>query len=148
MTCRALVFFKFSLFFFNFTFFLCFSSSFCTFFSFFFFQQAAWLEVGDFGPARFGWHSTLTGDASAAAASSLCSLSRGTATVHLVSITISSFWLNLPIMDLDLTLTIHLPKPNLVPPSYSSPTTGPTSAPPAFGLVPRPPCPARSSTPT
>ncbi|CAD5191919.1 unnamed protein product [Musa acuminata subsp. malaccensis] len=68
----------------------------------------------------WSWSSALVGAASAAAATVVVLGRPRDPTFHLISITLSSFRLNLPLLDVDLTLTVHVTNPNLVPIHYAS----------------------------
>ncbi|RRT52997.1 hypothetical protein B296_00046057 [Ensete ventricosum] len=69
----------------------------------------------------WNWSSALVGAASAAAATVVVVvLGRPRdATFRLISITLSSFRLNLPLLDVDLTLTVLVTNPNLAPIHYA-----------------------------
>ncbi|KAJ0972723.1 hypothetical protein J5N97_020682 [Dioscorea zingiberensis] len=71
---------------------------------------------------RWSWGSAAIGAASAAAATALIVGRPRDPTFHLISINLSSFKLNLPYLDLELVLTVHVTNPNLVPIHYA-PTT-------------------------
>ncbi|OAY76982.1 hypothetical protein ACMD2_18168 [Ananas comosus] len=43
-------------------------------------------------------------------------------TFHLISVALSAFRLNLPVVDVELTLTVHVTNPNVVPIRYSAAT--------------------------
>ena len=71
---------------------------------------------------KWSWSSALIGAASAAAASALISAKPKDPTFHVISISLTSFKLNLPVLDVELTLTVHVTNPNIVPIHYSSTT--------------------------
>ncbi|XP_042475600.1 uncharacterized protein LOC122057537 [Macadamia integrifolia] len=69
---------------------------------------------------NWSWSSALIGAASATAAAAIILGKPRDPTFHLVSITLNSFKLNLPVVDAELILTVHVTNPNLVPIDYSS----------------------------
>ncbi|XP_008806096.1 uncharacterized protein LOC103718874 [Phoenix dactylifera] len=71
---------------------------------------------------RWSWSSALIGAASATAAATIIWGRPRDPTFHLISITLSSFHLNLPLLDIDLNLTVHVTNPNVVPVRYSAAT--------------------------
>ncbi|GMP99046.1 hypothetical protein CsSME_00046684 [Camellia sinensis var. sinensis] len=68
----------------------------------------------------WSWSSALVGAASAAAAAALISGKPRDPTFEVISISLTSFKLNLPVLDVELILTVHVTNPNIVPISYSS----------------------------
>ncbi|GLT48709.1 hypothetical protein SLA2020_223170 [Shorea laevis] len=72
--------------------------------------------------ARWSWTSALIGAASATAVTALVSAKPKDPTFHLISIGLTSFKLNLPVLDAELLLTVHVTNPNIVPVHYSSTT--------------------------
>ncbi|KAK7860371.1 uncharacterized protein LOC112037123 [Quercus suber] len=71
---------------------------------------------------KWSWSSAIIGAASAAAASALISAKPKDPTFHVISISLTSFKLNLPVLDIELILTVHVTNPNIVPIHYSSTT--------------------------
>ena len=71
---------------------------------------------------KWNWSSAIIGAASAAAASALISAKPKDPTFHVISISLTSFKLNLPVLDVELILTVHVTNPNIVPIHYSSTT--------------------------
>lgn len=71
---------------------------------------------------RWSWGSAAIGAASTAAAAALIAGRPRDPTFHLISINLSSFQLNLPFLDLELVLTVHVTNPNLVPIHYEPAT--------------------------
>ncbi|CAL1367207.1 unnamed protein product [Linum trigynum] len=71
---------------------------------------------------RWSWASFLAGGASAVAAAALLRAKPQDPTFHLISINLGSFKLNFPVLDADLTLTVHVTNPNIVPVHYSAAT--------------------------
>ncbi|KAH7863516.1 hypothetical protein Vadar_018477 [Vaccinium darrowii] len=69
---------------------------------------------------KWSWTTVLIGAASAAAAAAIVSTKPRDPTFHLVSIRLNSLKLNLPVIDADLILTVHVTNPNIVPVYYSS----------------------------
>uniref|UniRef100_A0A1D1YLC0 Water stress and hypersensitive response domain-containing protein n=1 Tax=Anthurium amnicola TaxID=1678845 RepID=A0A1D1YLC0_9ARAE len=67
----------------------------------------------------WSWTSALVG---AATATALILGKPRDPTFHLISIELSSFRLNLPLLDVELTLTVHVTNPNIVPIRYSATT--------------------------
>ncbi|KAK9126361.1 hypothetical protein Scep_015207 [Stephania cephalantha] len=77
------------------------------------------------GTSKPRWRSTAVvgGISAAAAAAALVTLARPRdPSFELVSITLTSFKLNFPVIDTELILTVHVTNPNLVPIHYSSTT--------------------------
>ncbi|THG10674.1 uncharacterized protein LOC114304984 [Camellia sinensis] len=68
----------------------------------------------------WSWSSALVGAASAAAAAALISGKPRDPTFEVISISLTSFKLNLPVLDVELILTVHVTNPNIVPISYAS----------------------------
>ncbi|CAN1171362.1 hypothetical protein LINPERPRIM_LOCUS7917 [Linum perenne] len=71
---------------------------------------------------KWNWASFLAGGATAAAAAILIRAKPKDPTFHLISISLSSFKLNFPVLDAELTLTVHVTNPNIVPIKYSAAT--------------------------
>ncbi|KAE9620613.1 hypothetical protein Lal_00019561 [Lupinus albus] len=71
---------------------------------------------------KWSWSSAIIGAASAVAASAILSAKPKDPTFHLISISFTSFKLNLPLLDADLLLTVHVTNPNIVPINYSAAT--------------------------
>lgn len=71
---------------------------------------------------KWSWRSALVGAASAVAATALLSAKPKDPTFDLISINLTSFKLNLPVLDAELVLTVHVSNPNIVPIHYSSTT--------------------------
>lgn len=71
---------------------------------------------------KWSWSSALIGAASTAAATALISAKPKDPTFELISINLTSFKLNLPVLDAELILTVHVSNPNIVPIVYSSTT--------------------------
>ncbi|KAJ7948007.1 Late embryogenesis abundant (LEA) hydroxyproline-rich glycoprotein family [Quillaja saponaria] len=70
----------------------------------------------------WSWNSALIGAASVFAATTIISAKPKEPTFHLISIKLTSFKLNLPVLDADLIFTVHVTNPNTTPVHYS-PTT-------------------------
>lgn len=71
---------------------------------------------------KWNWSSALIGAASAVAATALIGARPKDPTFHLISINLTSFKLNLPVLDAELILTVHVTNPNISPIHYSSTT--------------------------
>ncbi|XP_062172229.1 uncharacterized protein LOC133877820 [Alnus glutinosa] len=71
---------------------------------------------------QWSWGPALIGAASAVAATTLISAKPKDPTFHLISINLTSFKLNIPVLDAELILTVHVSNPNIVPIQYSSTT--------------------------
>ncbi|XP_050371006.1 uncharacterized protein LOC126789006 [Argentina anserina] len=71
---------------------------------------------------NWSWTSALVGAASAVATTALLSAKPKDPTFDLISIDLTSFKLNLPLLDADLVLTVHVTNPNVTPIHYSSST--------------------------
>nr|XP_043610423.1 uncharacterized protein LOC122582130 [Erigeron canadensis] len=69
---------------------------------------------------NWSWTSAVVGAATAAATAALISAKPKDPTFHLVSVNITSFKLGLPLIDVELMLTVHVTNPNAVPIHYSS----------------------------
>ncbi|XVE79230.1 hypothetical protein DITRI_Ditri14bG0041100 [Diplodiscus trichospermus] len=69
---------------------------------------------------KWSWTSALVGAASATAAAALLSAKPKDPTFHLISINLTSFKVNLPHVDAELILTVHVTNPNIAPVKYSS----------------------------
>ncbi|XP_021678062.2 uncharacterized protein LOC110663132 [Hevea brasiliensis] len=71
---------------------------------------------------KWSWTSAFIGAASATAVTALLSAKPKDPTFHLFSIDFTSFKLNLPVLDAELLLTVHVTNPNITPVHYSSTT--------------------------
>ncbi|XP_027347645.1 uncharacterized protein LOC113859028 [Abrus precatorius] len=71
---------------------------------------------------KWSWSSALIGAASAVAATTILSAKPKDPTFHLISINFTSLKLNLPLLDAELLLTVHVTNPNIAPIHYSSTT--------------------------
>ncbi|XP_002523824.2 uncharacterized protein LOC8271936 [Ricinus communis] len=69
---------------------------------------------------KWSWSSALIGAASATAVTALLNAKPKDPTFHLISISFTSFKLNLPVLDADLLLTVHVTNPNITSIHYSS----------------------------
>ncbi|BFG34788.1 uncharacterized protein Pyn_31904 [Prunus yedoensis var. nudiflora] len=69
---------------------------------------------------KWSWTSAIIGAASALATTALLSSKPKDPTFHLISINLTSFKLNLPVLDTDLILTVHVTNPNITAVHYSS----------------------------
>ncbi|OVA10014.1 Late embryogenesis abundant protein [Macleaya cordata] len=70
---------------------------------------------------NWSWNSALLiGAVSATATAAIILAKPKDPTFHLISITLTSFKLNLPVLDAELILTVHVTNPNIVPIYYSS----------------------------
>ncbi|KAK7404848.1 hypothetical protein VNO78_05854 [Psophocarpus tetragonolobus] len=69
---------------------------------------------------RWSWSSALIGAASAVAATALVSAKPKDPTFHLISVSFTSLKLNLPLLDAEVLLTVHVTNPNITPIHYSS----------------------------
>ncbi|KAM1255757.1 hypothetical protein ACFX2G_030556 [Malus domestica] len=69
---------------------------------------------------KWSWTSAAIGAASALAMTALLSSKPKDPTFHLISINLTSFKLNLPVLEADLILTVHVTNPNITPVHYSS----------------------------
>lgn len=68
----------------------------------------------------WSWSSALIGAASAAATAAIILGKPKDPTFHLISISLTSLKLNLPLLDVELILTVHVTNPNIVPIEFSS----------------------------
>ncbi|XP_057781985.1 uncharacterized protein LOC131000213 [Salvia miltiorrhiza] len=68
---------------------------------------------------KFSWGSALVGAAAASAASLVLSSRPRDPTFHLISIDITSFKMNFPVLDAETILTVHVTNPNVAPIRYS-----------------------------
>nr|GMD17853.1 late embryogenesis abundant hydroxyproline-rich glycoprotein [Ipomoea batatas] len=68
---------------------------------------------------RWSWSSALIGAAAATATAALLSSKPRDPAFHLVSIDLTSFKPNFPVMDADVILTVHVSNPNVAPIQYS-----------------------------
>ncbi|KAI4334220.1 hypothetical protein L6164_018936 [Bauhinia variegata] len=71
---------------------------------------------------KWSWSSAIIGAASAVAATAIISAKPKDPTFHLISINFTSFKANLPVLDAELILTVHVTNPNIAPIHYSSTT--------------------------
>ncbi|KAJ8749941.1 hypothetical protein K2173_013856 [Erythroxylum novogranatense] len=71
---------------------------------------------------KWSWTSALIGAASATAATALWNVKPKDPTFHLISISLTSFKFNFPVIDAELVLTVHVTNPNITAVHYS-PTT-------------------------
>ncbi|OMO91759.1 Late embryogenesis abundant protein, LEA-14 [Corchorus capsularis] len=71
---------------------------------------------------KWSWTSAFVGAASATAVAALLGAKPKDPTFHLISINLTSFKLNLPHIDAELILTVHVTNPNIAPIDYSSTT--------------------------
>ncbi|OWM69010.1 hypothetical protein CDL15_Pgr025197 [Punica granatum] len=71
---------------------------------------------------KWSWSSALIGVSAGAAAAALSRAKPRDPTFHLISISLTSFKLNLPVLDAEVILTVHVTNPNIVPIHYSSTT--------------------------
>ncbi|WCJ41842.1 Late embryogenesis abundant (LEA) hydroxyproline-rich glycoprotein family [Euphorbia peplus] len=71
---------------------------------------------------KWSWTSALAGALSATAVSTLLAAKPKDPTFELMAIDFTSFKLNLPVLDAELLLTVHVSNPNLVSVNYSSST--------------------------
>ncbi|KAG2397429.1 uncharacterized protein HKW66_Vig0143350 [Vigna angularis] len=69
---------------------------------------------------KWSWSSAIIGAASAVAATALISAKPKDPTFHLISISMTSLKLNLPLLDAEVLLTVHVTNPNIAPIDYSS----------------------------
>ncbi|KAI5322868.1 hypothetical protein L3X38_031940 [Prunus dulcis] len=69
---------------------------------------------------KWSWTSAIIGAASALATTALLSSKPKDPTFHLISINLTSFKLNLPVLDTDLILNVHVTNPNITAVHYSS----------------------------
>ncbi|XP_041989726.1 uncharacterized protein LOC121741095 [Salvia splendens] len=68
---------------------------------------------------KFSWGSALVGAAAAYAAALVMSSKPRDPTFHLISIDVTSFKLNFPVLDAEAILTVHVTNPNVAPIRYS-----------------------------
>ncbi|GAB4824688.1 hypothetical protein Ancab_007553 [Ancistrocladus abbreviatus] len=71
---------------------------------------------------KWSWTSALIGAASATAAAAVILGRPKDPTFQLVSVNLTSLKLNLPVLDAELILTVHVTNPNIAPAHYSSAT--------------------------
>lgn len=71
---------------------------------------------------KWSWTSAIIGAASAVAASAVLTAKPRDPTFHLISINFTSLKLNVPVLDTEMLLTVHVTNPNIVPIHYSSTT--------------------------
>ncbi|XP_010541271.1 PREDICTED: uncharacterized protein LOC104814785 [Tarenaya hassleriana] len=70
--------------------------------------------------AKWSWTSAFVGASAAVAASALIGAKPKDPTFHLISIDLTSLKLNLPALDAELILTVHVTNPNIAAIHYSS----------------------------
>uniref|UniRef100_A0A5B6YRT6 Water stress and hypersensitive response domain-containing protein n=1 Tax=Davidia involucrata TaxID=16924 RepID=A0A5B6YRT6_DAVIN len=70
--------------------------------------------------AKWAWRSAILGAASASATAAIMMAKPKDPTFHLISISLTSLELNLPVLDAELILNVHLTNPNIVSIHYSS----------------------------
>ncbi|KAL5997371.1 hypothetical protein ACLOJK_008301 [Asimina triloba] len=78
--------------------------------------------LGQAKESRWSWSSALVGAVSAAAAAAILAGKPRDPSFQLLSISLTSFKLHLPVLDVELTLTVHVTNPNIVPIHYASST--------------------------
>ncbi|KAK3408228.1 uncharacterized protein LOC104421304 [Eucalyptus grandis] len=71
---------------------------------------------------KWSWTSAAIGAASATAATAMFLARPKDPTFHLISISLTSFKLSLPVLDAELLLTVHVTNPNAAPIHYSPAT--------------------------
>ncbi|KAF4379768.1 hypothetical protein CsatB_027975 [Cannabis sativa] len=71
---------------------------------------------------KWSWTSAALGAASAVAATAILAAKPKDPHFDLISINFTSFKLNLPVLDAELILTVHITNPNITPIHYSSTT--------------------------
>ncbi|XP_057451071.1 uncharacterized protein LOC130742975 [Lotus japonicus] len=71
---------------------------------------------------KWSWTSAVIGAASAVAATAVLTAKPKDPTFHLISINFTSLKLNLPLLDAEVLLTVHVTNPNIAPIHYSSTT--------------------------
>ncbi|MQL80716.1 hypothetical protein Taro_013166 [Colocasia esculenta] len=71
---------------------------------------------------KWSWTSALVGAATTAATGALILGKPRDPTFHLISVELSSFHLHLPLLDVELILTVHVTNPNIVPIHYAAAT--------------------------
>ncbi|XAR60150.1 hypothetical protein NMG60_11033404 [Bertholletia excelsa] len=69
---------------------------------------------------KWSWTSALVGAASATAAAAIIMGKPRDPTFHLISISLTSLKLKLPLLDADFILTVHVTNPNIAPIHYAS----------------------------
>ncbi|CBI28306.3 hypothetical protein VitviT2T_009107 [Vitis vinifera] len=69
---------------------------------------------------KWSWTSALIGAASATAAAALINAKPKDPAFHLISISLTSFKFNFPVLDAEVILTVHVTNPNIAPIHYSS----------------------------
>lgn len=69
---------------------------------------------------NWSWTSAVIGAATATATAAIVSSLPKDPTFHLISINLTSLKLNLPLIDAEVILTVHVTNPNAVPIHYSS----------------------------
>ncbi|XP_010245517.1 PREDICTED: uncharacterized protein LOC104589034 [Nelumbo nucifera] len=68
------------------------------------------------------WRTAIVGAMSAAATAAIIICKPRDPTFHLISVNLTSFKLNFPLLDAELTLNVHVINPNIVPVYYSATT--------------------------
>ncbi|XP_031112485.1 uncharacterized protein LOC116016386 [Ipomoea triloba] len=71
------------------------------------------------GSRGWSWSSALVGAAAATATAALFSSKPRDPTFHLISIDLTSFNFNFPVLDADVILTVHVTNPNIAAIQYS-----------------------------
>jgi hypothetical protein len=69
---------------------------------------------------QWSWGLALIGTASVVVATALILAKLNDLTFHLISINLTSYKLNIPILNAEIILTVHVSNPNIVPIHYSS----------------------------
>lgn len=69
---------------------------------------------------KWSWSSALVGAAAASAVTAVISSKPRDPTFHLISINLTSFKLNFPVLDAELILSVHVTNPNITAIEYSS----------------------------
>ncbi|KAK3010928.1 hypothetical protein RJ639_011986 [Escallonia herrerae] len=70
--------------------------------------------------ANWSWTSAAIGAAAATATAAILASKPRDPTFHLISISLTSLKVNLPLLDAELTLTVHVTNPNAAPIHYSA----------------------------
>ncbi|KAF9594406.1 hypothetical protein IFM89_031008 [Coptis chinensis] len=71
---------------------------------------------------NWNWVSAIVGAATATTTAAIIYAKPKDPTFHVISISLTSFKLSIPVLDADFILTVHVTNPNIVPINYS-PTT-------------------------
>ncbi|CAA2981728.1 late embryogenesis abundant hydroxyproline-rich glyco [Olea europaea subsp. europaea] len=69
---------------------------------------------------KFSWSSAMVGAVAATAATWVISSKPRDPTFYLISLDLTSFKLNFPVLEAEMILTVHVTNPNVVPIHYSS----------------------------